>query len=191
MAAFWTGFFTLLAALGAVWLKDHLERKKEYKYTLKQKAIEAYTLANRLVHAHNAKEIICSNLIQDANYKYQDMLTNFPDTMFVDLEKLELLIVENFLDLNDDFLQLNKVLLAEASKLFGIISNPKSNDIKLEEFEESKKNYQNQVLIASRDLRKKLIDRYINVVQPPINFYDSIFSIKSIINNFFKKQPQR
>lgn len=31
------------------------------------------------MHAYNAKEIIFSILIQDANYNYHDMLKNFPD----------------------------------------------------------------------------------------------------------------
>lgn len=62
-----------------------------------------------------------SNLLQDANYKYQDMLTNFPDTMFVDLERLELLIVENFLDLIEKDILQSRIarLVLIASALFG------------------------------------------------------------------------
>ena len=187
---FWTGFFTLLASMGTVWLKDHLDRKKEYKHTIKQKAIQAYTLANRLIHTNNVKEIICSNLLQNANYNSEYMLKNNPDTTYEDLQKLELLIVENFFNLNDDFLMLNKIIVNEAFILWGIISNPSFKEIRREEFEQDKKKYQDNVITTSSNLRKKLIDQYINRTKPLINIYDVSSLLKKIIKNFFKKPAE-
>jgi len=62
--SFVTGFFTLLAALGGIWLTDHLGQKKMLRTTRRQKAIEAYALAGKLPYSLTMLKVICSNLIR-------------------------------------------------------------------------------------------------------------------------------
>ena len=100
--------------------------------------------------------------------------------MYEDLQKLELLIVENFFDLNADFLKLNSIIVNEASRLIGIISNPKDNVIRQEEFAQQNNKYQKDFIDSSSSLRKKLIEQYINVTQSPMNIYEIAYSFKKL-----------
>lgn len=60
MSNFITGLFTLLAAFGGIWLKDHLDQKRAFKSTRKQKAVEAYALAGKLMSSLTVLTVICS-----------------------------------------------------------------------------------------------------------------------------------
>lgn len=190
MIVFWTGFFTLVSSLGSIWMREYFERRKDSNRSEKQKAIEAYSLADKLLFSHNLREIVCSNLLSDSTYNSNNILSNREDTFFSDLEKLELIILENFFDLNSYFVELKSVLCAYAQFLLGIICNSKGHGVHPEFFEQNKKNYQASVIAASTNLKEKLNDIYINKKQPDINIYSCINLLKYSISAFFKKPGQ-
>lgn len=188
MSSFWTGFFTSTAAFGGIWLKDYLDRKKTNIQTTREKAIEAYTLVNKLLHTHNIRYIMCSNLIKDSSYNWIEIIKNFPDTIFSDLERLEILIIENFYTLSDSYNNLSLDILKEYSFLSGILTG-KNNNFTNEELEKRKNEYLNQNL----ELRKKITDQlliYINIKPTPVNMYVYYYSLKKTFKDFFKKDYQ-
>jgi hypothetical protein len=187
MGSFWTGFFTLFAALGAVWLKDYLDRRKTFHLTTRQKAIEAYSLSNSLIHTLNAKEVICINLLRDHSYKYWEMLNNFPDTMSEHMERLELLIVDNFYDLNADFLKVKKIMIDRASFLLAIITAPKNDKLSKEsnDFENVKSKFQTDIIKATSILQDKLNIQYINKKVTHPNVFDYFAKVYDFLRQFF------
>jgi len=157
-----TGTFTLIAAFGGVWLRDYFENKKTIKMTLKQKALEAYALADQIPHALISKQVICSNLTRDPNYNYFELQKAYPDNSFSILAKLELLIIENFYDINlrEKFNELNILVINQSDDLLKIMS--KSVSINEEEFITSRDKYNKQASKISTNIKDELNDRYIN-----------------------------
>ena len=94
MNSFITGLFTLLAALGGIWLKDNLDQKKINESTCKQKAVEAYMLAGRLMQSLSMMQAICSNFLNNREYPYKEIFKAHTDTSSGTMEKLELLMKE-------------------------------------------------------------------------------------------------
>jgi hypothetical protein len=186
MESFWTGFFTLFAALGAVWLKDYLDRRKTFHLTTREKAIEAYSLSSSLIHTLNAKEVICINLLRDNSYEYWIMLNNFPDTMSEHLEKLELLIVDNFYDLNTDFLKAKIIMIDRASLLLAIITAPKNDKLSKEsnDFDNVKRQFETDIINATSILQNKLIIQYINKEVTHLNLFDCFAKVRNFLRHF-------
>jgi hypothetical protein len=186
MNNFFTGFFTLVAALGGVWLKDHLDNKKISKSTVKQRAIESYTLAGRLMHSLNSRMVICANLLKDKNYNYAEIDKSYPDTSSADLEKLELLIIENFYDLNVQLLVINKIILDQSRFLLNIMTNVPNQEFE-SKFISTNETYDSNIVGACAKLRYDLIEKYINKKDPHINIFNCMDSIKKWLKNFFSK----
>ncbi|HHT9838701.1 TPA: hypothetical protein ACT9IZ_002835, partial [Legionella pneumophila] len=95
MSNFITGLFTLIAALSGVWLTYHLSNKKTNQLLMKGKAAEAYRLTSSLVRFLHINEAICHNIITgktDINRYLKEDQTE----LFDQLEKLQLLILQNF-----------------------------------------------------------------------------------------------
>ncbi|SPX59380.1 hypothetical protein [Legionella feeleii] len=156
MDNFITGFFTLIAALGAIFLKDHLENRKHLKTSLKQKAIEAYSLADSRNFTLAEMRVLCGKLVNDKNYSY----TNLPkESVLENLAKLEILIIENFYDLNPAFLNLNRIIITQYVFLSEIIVN---NSVAESEFRKRENDYQSSLVEASLFLKNELIEKYIN-----------------------------
>lgn len=191
MANFITGLFTLLAALSGICLKDHLDHKKSIAMTRKQKAVEAYALAGKLMHSLNTLKVICSNLIQDKNYSYIDMYNNDPTINSDILEKLELLIVENFYDLksNAELLEVEATINSYNCYLYNIIITTHSQEFKLnsETFTNETKKRDISLVNSCHKLRSSLIDKYINIQAPKTTVYSLAKSAKQHIKCFFTK----
>jgi len=158
------GSFTLGAALGTVWLKDHLENKKDSQKTLRQKAIEAYAIADKLIHCLIITTIICEYLLEDKNFNYTELQKNNPDTSNEILGQLEINILENFYDLKPQFDVVNKLLTTQKRYLWGIISDIHKKGFSHEksDFDALTKDYQNNIIYATQDLKAALNEKYIN-----------------------------
>lgn len=184
-----TGLFTLGGTLGGAWLNDHMANKKSTKLTVKQKALEAYTLTERLTNSLNAKQVLCTFMLKDDKFNYTEYYKNYPDTMSDDLAKLELLIVENFSDLDKALLDFQEILINQAQFLFKIIIN-KTNDkafVTIGELEENIKQYRINVVKAGHALRKNLINQYINKIPPHFNVYTSLNRVIAFVKKAFEK----
>jgi hypothetical protein len=191
MSNFSTGLFTLLGALGAIWLKDHLDQKKASKSTRKEKAVEAYALTGKLMRSLTALKVICSNLIQDKNFSYTDFYKNNPDTSTETLEKLELIVVENFYDptTRQELLEVEKAITFYSNYLYTIITTLPNHEPPLNDETFKKKiNEFDQTLIQScHNLRNNIINKYINQTAPRATFYTLLEDAKQHFKLFFTK----
>ena len=80
------------------------------KSTIKQKAIQSYMLAGRVTHSLTSMMVICANLVKDKKYNYAEIYNNKSDTSSETIEQLELLIIENFYDLNPQLFKIEKCI---------------------------------------------------------------------------------
>jgi len=188
MSNFITGLFTLLAALGAIWLKDHLDQKKTAKSTRKQKAVEAYMLCGRLMHSLSMLHVICANLIDNKNYPYTEIWKDHPDTSSATLEKLELLIIENFYDLNLQLFAVEQAVNTYGRYLINIVANihQEGFTVSRKEFDDSSSQYAAKLVESCHALRAGLIDKHISLIGHP-NFHTYIKDLKQFKVNFLKK----
>lgn len=186
MNNFFTGFFTLTAALSSIWLKDYLDNKKIYKSTTKQKATESYILANRVMRSLSSSQLICANLLKDKNYNYLDMLDKFPNTSLEELEKLELLIVENFYDLYYEFINMSKIINKHSKFLSGIILNVPNTEVTDLIFKEKTDQFDSEIIISCNKLQNAIMDKYINI-KSHVNIFVFTNSIKVFLQEFIKK----
>lgn len=190
MDNFVTGLFTLLAALGGIWLNDHLDQKKVFKSTRKQKAVEAYALAGKLMSSLTVLTVICSNLIQDKNYAYADMYNNNPNTSSDILEKLELIIVENFYDLTIrlKLLEVETTVNSYSRYLFNIMTTIHNQSFQLDsaKFTKETTEFDQSLVQTCHNLRSSLIE-YINITAPRITFYTLLESAEQRIKLFFTR----
>ena len=190
MNNFFTFVGTLSAAFGGVWFKDYLDNKKISKSTIKQKAIESYALSGRLIHSLNSKQVVCANLLKDKDFNvYVEIEKRNPDTSLDDLEKLELLIVENFYDLNDDFLEINKLISEQLSFLLNIIINFDKPGLNItdDNFKDTNKKFIKAIQNACIKMRKTLLEKYINVPDTRITICSCANYIIKSTRDFFRK----
>lgn len=182
MSDFTTGLFTLAGAFGGIWLKDHLESSKLVKSTTKQKAIEAFALANSLTHSLNYMRVLCQNVFKSPDYPWMELYNKVPNDEKI--EKLELLIIENFYELNPEFNILNAVLIKHRQYLLNILFNKKRED---SAFEAKDQVFIDEVIVASKNLKDKLLKKYINVTSPRRNIFYYTDAIKDLTKFFFSR----
>ncbi|CAM2742279.1 hypothetical protein [Legionella pneumophila] len=187
MGNFLIGLFTLTGTLSGIWLKDYLEHKNSHLNTLKQKAIAAYGLCNHLQKALTTQQVICTNLIKDQNFNYVELHRNFPNTVLEDLEKLEVLIIENFSTLYEDFLQFNSIVISHYKYLLSIMSAPKQTSVTSEELKSEIDSYNTQIIKSTHGLKQGLQEQFINKPDIYPNFYRYKASVTSFLKRFFKK----
>jgi hypothetical protein len=124
MTDFTTSLFMVSGPLAGIWLQSHIAKKNSHKATVRQKAIEAYALVNRLPYGLISFQVTCRSLLQNPKYMNSEILENTFDTIQDMLGKLELIIVENFFDLNQEYLKCNSIMLEYASYLINIQQDP-------------------------------------------------------------------
>jgi hypothetical protein len=165
---FIVGFFTLLAALSTVWLKDYLENRKLFKSTIKQKAIEAYALTNRVMYSLTMKQTICNYLMSDKEFSLVEHMKTYPDTEIEVsselLGELEILIIEHFYDLEPQFQDVNTCIINYSAFLSKIICNVHKPELTINnsDFESAKDKFTDDIVKTTSVLRDKLNAGYIN-----------------------------
>lgn len=191
MNNFFTGLFTLLAALSSIALKDYLDRKNVIKLTKKQKAVEVYALVGKLQYSLSLLRVICSNLIIDKNYPYTSIYNSDEyHTCMSILEKIELHIVENFYDLitRGYLLQVEANIVDFNKYLNDIICNvySQSFNINMDMFSEKTNKYQVDLVNSCHKLRSQMIDSYINVPDQQANLPSILHNTRLWVINFLK-----
>lgn len=188
MNNFFTWFFTLLTALSTICLKDYLDNKKSNKLTIKQKAVAAYILIDSLRDCLIPKMVICKNLLEDPFFDWVTTNNQYPDNASDNLMKLEVLIIENFYDLNHEFLIFRKIITGHLSFLLKVMTSEKSSSstILKEDFENAKSEFDIAILQARINLEKLLVENYINPKRHA-NLFDLIDKTKKWIRKFFAK----
>lgn len=181
------GFFTLLASLSSIWLNDRIDRKKTMELTVKQKAMETYILTDELLYTLNWTEVICASLIQNHDFDYSQLDKNYPDTTFDVLKKLEYLIVENFSEFFEDLSKCRKIMLAQFNYLLEIRRNIHNKEFTIQEFNDKKEEFVNNIILARSELKDKLFAQYIKVDKPHPNIRNWFHSIWNFIVKFFQK----
>jgi len=154
------GSFTLVSALGGVWLKGYLGNKKRSISATRQKALEAYALSSRLTHSLAIKVIICKNILKDKNYSYGELEKNNPDLSLELLDTLGLLIIDEFVYLKPEYDKIQRLVVTHARYLIKIILNEHNPNI--DDFNVIYDKFQNDIVIATVDFRTKLNLNYIN-----------------------------
>ncbi|KTD47424.1 hypothetical protein Lqui_2350 [Legionella quinlivanii] len=187
MSNFLIGLFTLTGTLSGIWLKDYLEHKTSRLNSLKQKAIATYILCNHLRKALIVQQIVCKGIIEDPNYNYAQLKQDRPDTVLEDLEKMEILIVENFSNLYEDFLQFNSMIISHYRYLLRIMSNKQQISVNTDELKTEIDSYESQMTRLTNNLNQKLKEQFINRPDIYPNFYRYKAAVISFWQNFFKK----
>ncbi|KTD61893.1 hypothetical protein [Legionella spiritensis] len=187
MGNFLIGLFTLTGALSGIWLKDYLEHKNSRLNSLKQRAIATYILCNHLRKALVVQQVICKKLIADPNYNYVPLQQDRPDTVLEDLEKMEILIIENFSNLYEDFLQFNSMIVSHYHYLLRIMSNKQQISVTKNELENEIDSYDSQMTRLTNNLNQKLKEQFINRPDIYPNFYRYKAAVIKFFKNFFKK----
>lgn len=165
------GFFTL----AGIWLKDYLDNKNLAKSTIKEKAIEAYALTNKLNNSTTSRRVICENLIINKEYPYARIEEKYPDMTSEILENLELLIIENFYDLKEEFAVVNKIMVTQVSYLLNIMVDVNTPEFNLEisSFKANQEIFTTSIIKATTNLKENLIAKYINKLKKPIPMWIS------------------
>lgn len=187
MGNFLIGLFTLTGTLSGIWLKDYLEHKNLRLNSLKQKAIATYILCNHLQKSLTTQQVICKNLIKDPNFNYVEIQQSRTNTILEDLEKLEILIIENFSDLYEEFLQFNSTVISHYKYLLSIMSAPKQTSVTIVELNSEIDSYNTQMTKSTHGLKQELKEQFINKPDVYPNFYRYKASVTSFLKKFFKK----
>lgn len=185
MSNFITGLFTLLAALGGIYLKDYLEQKSIHKKSSRQRAVEAYALINKIPYSLIYLVVLCKNAVNDTKTdSYVKSMVEFNEKTPDLLEAVELIIIENFTNLQGDLLPIQQNIVGLRSFLIENISKPLSSD---KEVDKRWKEFSANILRSTSDLNSKLLTQYINVKPPKRNFYLLKNKIWSNLVSFFSK----
>lgn len=178
------GVFTL----AGVWLKDHLDNKNFSRVTIRQKAMEAYSLLTSLNQALNNRTVYCKSLIEGGQISYSEFSKSYPDTSFDILERLELLIIENFSDLEPEFDEANKIVTNHSIFLLRSICNLSNGRAEIDnaELETKHNDFITQIIGATLKLKDELNKKYINVSPQETTFTDYLESIKLGLKKFFR-----
>lgn len=131
MGNFTTGIFALLGAFGGIYLKDYLEQKNSHIKSTRQKAVEAYALTNKVPFTFTSLVVLCKYTIRDPHNSHSNSNENWEKTMEI-LEKLELLIIENFINLNPELISIRKEVINMGSLLIDNILTPSISEDELE-----------------------------------------------------------
>ncbi len=177
-----TWILTLFSALFTFWFKDALDRKKLHSLNKNQKAIKTYSILNRLRGSLCMKIVICRELLKNKNFNYMSLLEKNPDETSSLMDELELLIVENFDNLNELLFAYQKAISQLQVMLLGIMSG--SIVMEQNEFQKLIKEYNEDNLRTNSTLQQALKSQYIN---KRINVWDVCNKIKSCFLIFFKK----
>ncbi|HAT8621160.1 hypothetical protein SDA16_02605 [Legionella pneumophila serogroup 1] len=178
-----TGSFTLATALSITLLNDYLATKKEQKMTGKQKAIKLYALLDKPIRSLSAKIVIVQNILKDAKFDYSKLLQESDNTLSV-LEEIEILVIENFYDLNEYFFELMRAVNSWDLYLLAVITGSVVG-IKPEDFNNETKNRNNEIIKLQTNLKDEIINRYI---KPNAKRQENGSSCNLIqhLKNFFK-----
>jgi len=161
------GIFTLAASLGTVWLKDYLEIKKSSKITVKQKAIEAYTLTNQLTFATIPVYIECRRMVANKKIKIEsfEFPHKFRNIVYEILERLALLILEDLYTLKEDFELFRDMVVDRLSYLLSVPFYADQTDSNLEilsKLDESQGVFLSEITLINKKIQEILINNYIN-----------------------------
>ncbi|HAU0239644.1 TPA: hypothetical protein ACT9MC_001124 [Legionella pneumophila] len=187
MSNFLIGLFTLTGTLSGIWLKDYLEHKNSRLNSLKQKAIATYILCNHLRKTLIVQQVICKGLIENPDFDYLQLQQDRPDTVLGDLEKMEVLIIENFSNLYEEFLQFNSMIVSHYRYLLRIISNKQQISVTESELKNEIDSYNSQMTRLTNNLNSKLKEQFINSPDTYPNFYRYKAAVIRFWQNFFKK----
>lgn len=184
MGNFITGLFTLLGAFGGIYLKDYLEQKNTHIKSTRQKAVEAYALTNKLPYTLIYLVVLCKNSVANTGTHHTRLMSEFENKTPEILEKLELIIIEHFLNLSSELSAIKKEIYTLNSYLIKNILTPSVSE---QEVEEKWQQFQSEILSSTLDLNSKLLKQYINIIIPKRNFYLIINKIWCNLVSFFSK----
>lgn len=106
------------------------------------------------------------------------------------VEKLELIIIENFynLEMRQKLLNVQKALISYSAYLFNIITTtPNQSQLNNEQFIADTNTLEQALLQVCHELRSNLLDSHINAIQPRVTFFTLFESAKKYVMLFFTK----
>jgi hypothetical protein len=184
MSNFTTGLFALTGAFGGIYLKDYLEQKNKHKQSIRQKAVEAYALTSKIPYTLTYLFVLCKNSITNQSTTLQQLTEHENESSNI-LEKLDLLIIENFYTVSSDLLLIKSLIHNMNSLLLkNIIEKPSITE---QELEFEWQNFTTKILASTAALNTKLLQQFINIDTPKANLYLIIKKHLDTIIYFFSK----
>jgi|GEM_PF-6141240 len=178
-----TWALTLSAALSGIILNHYLDRKKLQTLNKIQKAIKTYALLNELPSSLSARTIICRELLKNKDFDYVPLLTESPDKTSSLMDELEILIIENFYNLDNLLFEYQKIIFAQQLTLLGIFTG--SIRIMPQDFEKLTQDYNTDIGKLNKSFKQALKDQYMN--KKP-NFWVILNGISSFMVTFFSRK---